>query len=32
MIAFAAWFDAQLPPPARALPVSFAPALTIDEP
>lgn len=32
MIAFAAWFDAQLPAPARGVPVTFAPALGIDEP
>lgn len=30
MIAFAAWFDAQLPPPAAELSVSFEPSLTID--
>lgn len=32
MIAFAAWFDAQLPPPACALPITFEPSLTIDRP
>lgn len=30
MIAFAAWFDAQLPPLARAAAISFEPSLTID--
>ena len=30
MIAFAAWFDAQLPAPAEGLPITFEPSLTID--
>ena len=30
MIAFAAWFDAQLPAPARELALTFEPALTVD--
>lgn len=30
MIAFAAWFDAQLPAPTADLPVTFEPSLTID--
>lgn len=31
MIAFAAWFDSQLPPPVPALPITFAPAIPITE-
>lgn len=30
MIAFAAWFDAQLPSPALEQPISFEPSLTVD--
>ena len=31
MIAFAAWFDAQSPPPVPALPITFAPAISITD-
>lgn len=32
MIAFAAWFDAQLPAPVPELPITFAPSLPVDCP
>lgn len=32
MMAFAAWFDAQLPPPEVSKKITFEPALTIDRP